>query len=115
LIPHLKAWVEVLASGIEIAAAILIGIAAVEAFARTIQVVIQRPEDPHAKERIRLRLGRWLTLALEFLLAADILATAVAPTWDEIGKLGAIIVLRTVLNFFLDIEMEKAERRESGV
>ncbi|HEX5170774.1 MAG TPA: DUF1622 domain-containing protein [Cyclobacteriaceae bacterium] len=55
---------------------------------------------------IRLNLGKKLALALEFLLAADILRTAVAPTWDEIGKLSAIAVLRTMLNYFLERELE---------
>ncbi len=64
--------------------------------------------DP--RENIRLRLGRWLALALEFQLAADILKTAVAPTWDDIGKVAAIIVLRTMLNFFLAREIAEAER-----
>lgn len=36
-----------------------------------------------------------LALALEFELAADILRTAIAPTWNEIGQFAAIIVLRT--------------------
>jgi uncharacterized membrane protein len=57
---------------------------------------------------IRLELGRWLGLALEFEIAADILRTAVAPAWNEIGQLAAIIVLRTALNFFLRKEIEKA-------
>ena len=57
------------------------------------------------QETVRLQLGRWLAIGLEFLLAADILRTAVAPTWDEIGKLAAIVVLRTVLNFFLNREI----------
>jgi uncharacterized membrane protein len=49
-------------------------------------------------------------LALEFQLGADILSTAIAPSWDEIGKLGAIAVIRTGLNYFLSIEMR--EERE---
>ncbi len=59
---------------------------------------------------IRLLLARYLALALEFQLGADILSTAIAPTWQEIGKLGAIAVIRTGLNFFLSKEMldEKA-------
>ena len=64
------------------------------------------------KERVRLRLGRWLAVALEFELAADVLRTAVAPTWDEIGQLAAIVVLRTLLNFFLQKEIDKAEARD---
>ena len=67
-----------------------------------------------AKEQIRLRLGRWLAVALELELAADILRTAIAPTWNEIGQLAAIVVLRTVLNFFLQKEIDKAEKRAPG-
>jgi uncharacterized membrane protein len=44
---------------------------------------------------IRLAFARYLTLALELQLAADILSTSVAPTWDRIGKLAAIAVIRT--------------------
>jgi uncharacterized membrane protein len=42
---------------------------------------------------------------LELLLAADILQTAVAPTWDDIGKLAAVATIRTVLNYFLEKEL----------
>ena len=59
---------------------------------------------------IRLTLARFLALALEFQLGADILSTAVAPTWEQIGKLGAIAVIRTALNYFLTREMR--EQRE---
>ena len=55
----------------------------------------------------RLILARHLALALEFELGADILGTAVSPNWDQIGKLGAVEVIRTGLNFFLSIEMKR--------
>ncbi|MFC0253695.1 DUF1622 domain-containing protein [Massilia consociata] len=55
---------------------------------------------------IRLAFARYLTLALELQLAADILSTSVAPSWDQIGKLAAIAVIRTALNYFLNKEME---------
>jgi uncharacterized membrane protein len=55
----------------------------------------------------RIRLGHSLSLSLEFLIGADILKTAVAPTWQDIGQLAAIIAIRTVLNFFLLWELEK--------
>lgn len=66
--------------------------------------------------RIRLRLGRYLVLGLEFQLAADILATAVSPTFEEIGKLAAIATIRTALNFFLAREMadERRQLEEAG-
>lgn len=56
---------------------------------------------------VRLELARYLALALEFQLAADILSTAVAPSWQQIGQLGAIAVIRTGLNFFLQREMRE--------
>ncbi len=55
----------------------------------------------------RLRFARFLALALELQLGADILSTAVAPSWDQIGKLGAIAVIRTALNFFLRKELHE--------
>ncbi len=55
----------------------------------------------------RLILARHLALALEFELGADILGTAISPSWDQIGKLGAVAVIRTGLNFFLSMEMKR--------
>lgn len=55
---------------------------------------------------IRLDFARYLTLALELQLAADVLSTSVAPTWDRIGKLAAIAVIRTALNYFLSKEVK---------
>lgn len=108
-----------LASAIEGAAALIIAMAAAKAIAGSVRVLFRRrlaasPADNAVpvtnQEDIRLELARWLALALEFELAADILRTAVAPSWDEIGKLAAIAVLRTALNFFLRKEIEKAGR-----
>lgn len=64
----------------------------------------------------RLILARYLALALEFELGADILGTAVSPSWDQIGKLGAVAVIRTGLNFFLTMEMkgQMASGKEKG-
>lgn len=60
--------------------------------------------------KVRLTFGRALVLALEFQLAADILGTAVSPSWDHLGKLGAIAVIRTFLNFFLTRELKEEEQ-----
>jgi uncharacterized membrane protein len=62
--------------------------------------------------RVRLTFGRYLSLALEFQLASDILSTAIAPTWQEIGKLGATAVIRTALNYFLTREIGDYRERE---
>lgn len=109
--PVLKSISIYLASGVEAFAAIIIGAAAIEATLRALLLFVRPSTPPEAKEAVRLRLGRWLALALEFELAADILRTAIAPTWNEIGQLAAIVVLRTALNYFLQQEIDKAEAK----
>lgn len=60
-------------------------------------------------EFVRLDLGLSLALSLEFLLASDIVGTAVSPSWDAILQLGAITGIRTFLNFFLQREVNQLE------
>jgi len=57
---------------------------------------------------MRFKMGAWLLLALEFQLAADIVNTTVAPSFEALGKLGAIAVIRTFLNYFLNKELAEA-------
>jgi uncharacterized membrane protein len=59
-----------------------------------------------SKEEIRVHFGSSVAVALELLLGADVLATAIAPSWNDIGKLAAIAVLRTALNYFLGRELQ---------
>ena len=81
---------SVLAAGVEIAAAVIIGLAAVEAVWRALPLFLRRGLRQKVKVDARPSLGRWLALGLEFALAADILRTAVAPTWRDIGQPAAI-------------------------
>lgn len=107
-------YVSLMVEGI---AAMVVAYAAVEAVVRGFMAVGKHTgsnsaETAHnVKEDIRLRLGRWLAVALELLLGADILRTAVAPSWNEIGKLAAIAAIRTALNFFLQREIDSAQTR----
>jgi uncharacterized membrane protein len=64
--------------------------------------------------RIRLTLGKYLALALEFQVGADILSTAIAPSWEQIGKLAAVAAIRTMLNYFLTRELEHERKREAA-
>ncbi|GGJ64887.1 DUF1622 domain-containing protein [Deinococcus aquiradiocola] len=104
-----------LATGVEAAAAIVIALAVLRALWGA-GTLLLRPDgvSDNASEGVRLRLARWLAVALEFALAADILRTAVAPSWDEIGKLAAIAALRTLLNYFLQREIDSEARRDHG-
>jgi uncharacterized membrane protein len=77
-----------------------------------IYVLSETRVRPVPYEHVRLTLGRFLALGLEFQLASDILRTAVSPTLDDIAMLGAIAAIRTLLNYFLAKEIERAEEME---
>lgn len=107
----LRDAIGVLVRLVETAGALIIFIGAVWAFARfTVTLVADRGQT-RGFNRIRLTLGRFLALGLEFQLAGDVLRTAVAPSFTEIGQLAAIAAIRTALNFFLgrEIAQERAE------
>src|SRR5262245_43278526 len=91
---------------IEAAATLLIAFGALEA----LLVVFGRLRTGvrgalHRKE-IWVRFGVWLLLGLEFELAADVIRSAISPTWADIGQLAAIAVIRTFLNYFLERDLE---------
>jgi uncharacterized membrane protein len=90
---------------VETTGAIIIGMGVIAAAYQFVRA--QFPPQVEGFNRIRLTLARFLALALEFQLGADILSTAIAPSWDQIGKLGAIAVIRTGLNYFLTREMRE--------
>ncbi len=98
----------------EIAAATVIGIAVVRELIAYLRALRQTaPAQAEAHETIRVRLGRALVLGLEFTVASDILATVVSPTRDELIDLAAIILLRSLLNYFLEREIRQVEERNA--
>jgi uncharacterized membrane protein len=84
----------------------------------TVEVVIGivrvtwRRLDHHAMRAIWLEYSRWLVAALTFQLAADILETSISTSWETVGRVGAIAVIRTFLNFFLDRDVEEIRARQ---
>ncbi|MDP2939153.1 MAG: DUF1622 domain-containing protein [Candidatus Omnitrophota bacterium] len=58
-------------------------------------------------EIIRIKLGSYLVLALEFFIAGDIIKTIITPSWEGLGILGAIVVIRTILSYFLTKDLKK--------
>src|SRR5262245_14995248 len=84
---------------IEAVAVIVVSFGAAEAFIGLV-ALIAKPSSAHGvRKAIWRRFGTWLLLGLEFALAADIIASVVSPTWQDIGQLGAIAVIRTFLNY----------------
>lgn len=107
-----KAFTLYLARFVEAASALVIGIASLRALWGYLVDVARGQASAVPKEEIRLSLGRTLALALEFQLGADILKTAVAPTWQDVELLAAIAAIRTILNYFLEKELRNAEQRD---
>ena len=70
-----------------------------------------RPLSDQERRRTWLRYARWLVAALTFQLAADIIETSVTTDWQTIGRLGAIAVIRTFLNYFLERDVEEEQRK----
>ena len=68
-----------------------------------------RDRDARAFVPVRLTLGRFLALGLEFQLASDVLRTAVAPSFRELGQLAAVAAIRTALNYFLGREIKEQQ------
>ena len=103
---------ETLASGAEVVRlaldAVGIGVITIGAAAALGGVVRARFRGERVRfDAIRLMLARYLALALEFQLAADVVDTAVSPEWRHIGQLAAIATIRTTLNYFLGREMRE--------
>lgn len=107
--------VDFLVRLVEAAGALIIFVGAMVAFVRFVIVGI-RDRKTASFVPIRLDMGRFLTLGLEFQLASDILRTAIAPTLQEIAELAAIAAIRTALNYFLgrEIKEERAELDSRG-
>lgn len=107
--------VDFLVRLVEGAGALIIFVGAMVAFVRFVIVGI-RDRKTAWFVPIRLDMGRFLTLGLEFQLASDILRTAIAPTLQEIAELAAIAAIRTALNYFLgrEIKEERAELDNRG-
>jgi len=101
------AWTLRVADLADAFATIIIAAAAIEAGIRS-ALAFLRFRQPHPGiQSIRWRFGRWLSLALDFLIASDILRTGVAPTWTEIGQLAAIVAIRIVITISLTRETKE--------
>lgn len=102
---RLRETVDLLVRLVEAAGAAVIFIGACIAVVQFVRVLPTRA--PERFTQVRLTLGRFLALGLEFQLASDVLRTAIAPSFEELGKLAAVAAIRTALNFFLARELKE--------
>ena len=92
----------------------IIAIGTIEAFFKGLRVMLSSSATGQEKREVWLQYARWLIAGLSFQLAADILATSVAPTRDELVRLAIIAAIRFFLNFFLEKDLSEIRRRQSG-
>lgn len=101
------------AIGLEALSVLFIALGAAEAAYRVLIPWILRRATPGVRREAWLGFARWLLLGLEFMLAADIVRTAIAPSFEQLGQLAAIAVIRTFLNYFLERDLERAAHPEA--
>jgi uncharacterized membrane protein len=104
-----KAGARFISFQVEAAAALIILAGSIEALIGVARSFFVPSPKTAARKRVWLRFGVWLLLGLEFELAADVVRTAISPQWNDIAQLGAIAVIRTFLNYFLERDLEKYE------
>jgi uncharacterized membrane protein len=110
LFGNLETWV---ALGCEIAAALVLAVGALQLLAILV-LNVRRLDDLRLRKTAWLGFASWILIALELTLAADVVRTALAPTWTEIGQLGAIALIRTGLSLFLERDVEASFKMEQA-
>ncbi len=101
-----------IALAIQTTAILVVAIGSVRAVLDGVRAAFGHRLEGAERRAIWLRYARSLVAGLTFELAADIVSTAFSPTWDEIGRLAIVAIVRTFLSYFLDLEMEGTRRRQ---
>jgi uncharacterized membrane protein len=79
----------------------------------TVAALVRGPRAAHWGRNIWATFGSWLLGSLQFALAADIVRTTIAPTWEQIGELAAIAAIRTFLSYFLERDLNELRRQNA--
>ena len=92
-------------------ALLVVAFGTIQAFLNSLRAMVKPSAAGHHFHSGYVQYARWLVAGLTFQLAADIIETAFSPSWDEIGQLAAIAVIRTFINFFLERDLAEQEKR----
>jgi uncharacterized membrane protein len=108
---------EIIANHVAVAAetiaVLIVAAGVVHAIFAALTAVVRGPRHAHWGRSIWATFGSWLLGGLQFALAADIVRTTIAPTWEQIGELAAIAAIRTFLNYFLERDLAEAQRQNA--
>jgi uncharacterized membrane protein len=94
-------------------ALVIVVVGTLEAFVGGLRVMLGS-QSGHERREVWIRYGRWLVAGLTFQLAADIIESSITTDWEALGRLGAIAVIRTFLNYFLERDLEEVRERQRG-
>jgi uncharacterized membrane protein len=83
----------------------------IEAFISGLGVLLTS-RTGHERRGVWLRYARWLVAGLTFQLAADIIETSITTDWESVARVGMIAVIRTLLNYFLERDLEEVRARQ---
>jgi uncharacterized membrane protein len=113
---YMEEWLVTITKGavrcVELMALVVLFVGTAQAFFNGLKAMLSPSATNHQRREVWLQYSRWLIYGLTFQLAADIIGTAIAPTWNEIGQLGVIAVIRTFLNFFLERDISETRERD---
>ena len=101
------------ALAVETVAVIVVAFGALRAFVAILVAFVRGPRPPGWGRPIWAEFGGWLLGGLQFALAADIVRSTIAPTWQQIGELAAIAAIRTVLSYFLERDLAELRRQDA--
>jgi len=93
----------------------VIVVGTLQACAGMVAMLARRPTDSGTRRHVWLTYGRWLVAALTFQLAGDIIESSIVPTWEAIGQLGVVAIIRTFLNYFLERDIAEIRDRQHAV
>ena len=113
----MEEWLYLIAGfvalAIELVAILVIAYGSALALVGVVRLMV-KPASNAEKRHVWMSYAQWLITGLTFQLAADIVSTTVAPTWDQIGRVAAIAAIRTLLTFFLDRDIEEIRERDAA-
>jgi uncharacterized membrane protein len=97
---------------INLMALIIIAVSTAITFISACRFTFRPAKSGHELRMVWLRYARWLVAGLTFQLAADIIESAIAETWESVGRLAAIAVVRTFLDYFLGRDVAEIRERD---
>ena len=103
----LKVIASHVALGVETIAVLLVAAGSIYAAIAIVAVFVRGERHPGWGRAIWVTFGGWLLGGLQFALAADIVRSAISPTWEQIGQLAAIAAIRTFLSYFLERDLKE--------